>query len=175
MVTDHIPHCLVFDASPLINIIATDIPQVLLGAYDVPAKVMRPTFEEITRDPRGRPIDTVMTPFVASGALEVIESSPEIDRAAFARVSAPSPDDLDEGEAYAIALALSLKDACLIVDERKARRILAQDHPEQPLMGTVDLFLAARARALVPIDVLRQAVDDAKTYARAHLPRGFSI
>jgi hypothetical protein len=75
--------------------------------------------------------------------------------------------EVDRGEAEAIGLALQLKAAVLLIDERKARG-LAQ-YLELNIVGLLDVLHEAKQRQLIP--TIKPVLDDLLTRARFRLSR----
>lgn len=75
--------------------------------------------------------------------------------------------EVDPGEAEAIGLALQLKAAVLLIDERKARS-LAQ-YLELNIVGLLDVLQEAKQRQLIP--TIKPVLDDLLTRAHFRLSR----
>lgn len=75
--------------------------------------------------------------------------------------------EVDRGEAEAIGLAVQLKAAVLLIDERKARN-LAQ-YLELNVVGLLDVLQEAKQRQLLP--TIKPVLDDLLTRARFRLSR----
>jgi hypothetical protein len=85
-------------------------------------------------------------------------------------VGAPAADALGDGEAAAIAIAVS-RGLDLVIDDKKARRILRERFSQVRIYWTVDLL---RARQVVNA-LGRYRADDcfakAERFGRMHVPR----
>jgi hypothetical protein len=85
-------------------------------------------------------------------------------------VGAPAGDALGDGEAAAIAMAIS-RGLDLVIDDRKARRILRERFGQVRTYWTVDLLKAQR----VVTALGRRCADDcfanARRFGRTHVPR----
>jgi hypothetical protein len=167
---DSSPGGVVIDTSVLLNVIATDIPRELLRAFGLPACVPRTAHKEVLRDPRdrsnpGRILDLI----IAEGLLTIAELDVGETETFLTLVSAPSPDDLDDGEAAVIACAYH-RSFAVAIDETKAIRILRSQFPRVRHFFSVDLFDLARDKGLVSAALAAQAFEDAKRYARMRVP-----
>ena len=116
---------LVLDASVWINLLATEAMEAILGALAVPCYAPEQVVMEVRRhpatgaafSPESHPLRQ-MAPGVSILSLEGNELDLFLEI-----VSAPSGDALGDGEAAALVVAAS-RGLDLIVDDRKARRIL---------------------------------------------------
>ena len=84
-------------------------------------------------------------------------------------VQGPLAHRLDDGESAAIAIAG--RGACLILDERKARRRVAADHPEVTVRSSLQLMLTGASRAGWTMEEARVCVQMAVRHARMGVPR----
>jgi predicted nucleic acid-binding protein len=103
----------------------------------------------------------------------VITVAPDTDASlslAIELAGAPIPDDLDDGEAFAIALAVT-RNAVLILDERKARRIVMARFSKLKLMFTLEYMEDAARSAGLSKDETSDVIYSALRYARMRVPR----
>ena len=85
-------------------------------------------------------------------------------------VGAPAADALGDGEAAAIAMAVS-RGWDLVIDDRKARRILRQRFSQVRLYWTVDLLRARRVITALGRDRADNCFAKAERFGRMHVPR----
>ena len=118
---------LVLDTSVLINLLATEAMNAILEALAVPCHAPQQVLAEVCRDP----VTGVIFPAERhplrekSSAVSILAlEGTELDL--FLRiVGAPAGDALGDGEAAAIAVAIS-RGLDLVIDDRKARRIVRE-------------------------------------------------
>jgi len=163
---------LVLDTSVWINLLATEAIEAILAALAVPYHAPEQVITEIRRHPvtgvvfpaDGHPLRE-MSSRVSILSLEGAELNLFL-----AIVGAPAADALGDGEAAAIALAVS-RGLDLVIDDRKARRILRESFSRVRTYWTADLL---RARPVV-IALGRHQADDcfakARRFGRMHVPR----
>ena len=162
---------LVLDTSVWINLLATNATEAILGALAVPCHAPEQVVAEVKRHPvtgavftnDDHPLRTMRGVSVLS--LEGSELDVFLDI-----VSAPAGDALGDGEAAAIAVAVS-RGLDLAIDDRKARRILRERFSHVLTYWTVDLL---RARSVVAAAGRKRAeeyVALAQRFGRMHAPR----
>ena len=135
MGTDHA--LVVADSGPLIALAGVDCLAVLRGLF---ARVVMPTVvrDEIMAPPPGRPGAAAI---LTADWLEVL--SPPLPPDPFVR------EALDYGEAAVIALARSLGNATVLIDEKRGRRVAATAYRLE-VIGTAGVLVRAKASGLVP-------------------------
>jgi hypothetical protein len=84
-------------------------------------------------------------------------------------VGAPAGGALGDGEAAAIAVAVS-RGLDLVIDDRKARRILRQRFGQVQTYWTVDLLRARRVTATFGPDRANEYFAKARRFGRMHVP-----
>ena len=160
---------LILDTSVILNFLGTGRSRFLFShlPYDVcaPSVVIR----EITREaelPDGK--DASLADLIESSLITTIDKSDEAEELALSLAGAISPDDLDDGEAHAIAYTVVMG-ATIGIDERKGRRIISQRWPNLPCRFTLDLFEAAAMRSNLPSEEYAEIVTKwwASDYAKA--------
>ena len=163
---------LVIDTSTWINLLATDAMERILAALAVPCYAPEQVLTEIKRHPvtgatfsaKDHPLRR-MSPRVSILSLEGRELDLFLEI-----VGAPAGNALGDGEAAAIAVAV-YRGLDLVIDDRKARRILRDRFSDKRTFWTVDLL---RARSVVA--TCGQALADeyfakALRFGRMHVPR----
>jgi predicted nucleic acid-binding protein len=163
---------LIFDASVMINLLATGMAGGLIGLLECPVIMADRTFKEIRRHPlKGRNHDSELNDLIQSGCMKVQELDAVSKDLFFELTSADLSGGLDDGEAAAIALSVSIgKSAVLIIDDRKARNVLLRRWPNHRVLYSIDLFTHNGVdQALVRSD-LADAVYSALVHARMRIP-----
>jgi hypothetical protein len=162
---------LVFDASVTINFLGTGIAGRLLPALGRPILMADRTFAEIRRHPL-RDCDHVaeLESLRRSGVLDVQTLSPEAKDLFFTLAGGDLFGGLDDGEAAAIALSLTVgHPTVLVIDDRKARTVLSARWPNQKMQYTADLF--SKELAAIPAPELADAAYSALIHARMRVPQ----
>ena len=161
---------LVIDASVLINILGTGAAREVIQS--VPGRLI--TTPQVTREVRKSPVDGIeapglLLPLLEGGYLqEVVLDEAALDTM-LRLVSAPPPDDLDDGEASVIACAASL--GCgMVIDERKGRRICREQFAHLRSFCTLELFRVCVEEAKVEIQKVRKWIIAARSVARMRIP-----
>lgn len=163
---------LVLDASPWINLLATEAMESILGALGVPCYAPEQVVAEVKRHPTTRVTFSAehhplrkMSPSTSILSLE----GEELDLF-FEIVSASASDALGDGEAAAIAVAAS-RGLDLVVDDRKARRILREHFGRIRTYWTMDLLHSRSVVVGLGQDVVDECVERAVRFGRMHVPR----
>ena len=163
---------LVLDTSVWINLLATEAMEAILGALAVPCYAPEQVVTEVRRHPatgaafpaERHPLRH-MSPRVSISSLE----SKELDLF-LELVGAPAGDALGDGEAAAIALAAS-RGLDLVIDDRKARRILRERFSQVRAHWTVDLLQASSVVAAFGRPQVDAYLAKALRFGRMHVPR----
>lgn len=163
---------LVLDTSVWINLLATEAMEAILGALAVPCYAPEQVVTEVRRHPAtGTAFPTEshplrqMFPRVSILSLEGNELDLFLEI-----VGAPSGDALGDGEAAAIVVAAS-RGLDLIVDDRKARRILRERFSQLRIYWTVDLLRASLVVAALGRPQVDACFARACRFGRMHVPR----
>jgi predicted nucleic acid-binding protein len=122
---------IILDASVLINLQGCGVAERILRVMPARGVVPDVTSREVVR----QPVDQL----VERGLIERVNLSAEAMVTFMQLVRADPPDDLDDGEAAAIALAEHSKSA-IALDEKKARRIVRSRPSKLRVVSTVELF-----------------------------------
>jgi predicted nucleic acid-binding protein len=163
---------LVLDTSVLINLLATEAMEALLGALALPCHAPEQVVAEVRRHPgTGLVFRADSHPLRGMPSLISILSLQGVELDLFLGiVGAPAADGLGDGEAAAIAIAVS-RGFDLAIDDRKARRILRERFSQVRIYWTVDLLQDRR----VVVALGRQRANDcfakAQRFGRMHVPR----
>jgi predicted nucleic acid-binding protein len=163
---------LVLDTSVWINLLATDAIVPILKALVVPCQAPEQVIDEVNRHPLtgitfsgdNHPLRQ-MSPRVTVLALDGVELEIFLEI-----VGAPAGDALGDGEAAAIALAAARR-LDLVIDDRKARRILRQRFSQVRVHWTVDLLQADSVAAALGRPLVDECFARALRFGRMHVPR----
>jgi predicted nucleic acid-binding protein len=164
---------LVLDTSVWINLLATDAMGAILVALGVPCHAPEQVIAEIKRHPVTGAIfagDKHPLRRAASQVSIVSLEGEELDLF-IEIVGRPAVDALGDGEAAAIAVAVK-RGLDLVIDDRKARRILRQHFSQVRTYWTVDLLQAQQVLAALGNRRVEDCFYKAKRFGRMHVPRG---
>lgn len=165
-----VPAILVLDASVLINIVAMDDSVEFMRLIGRRLVAESRAANEVTRLPQGRqPSGPPLAELLTANVLEVA-SLDESGLDLFQRlVGATPPDDLDDGEAGAIACAHGLA-AGVVLDEKKALRIVRSQFPNLAPFSTIHLFQYLEDHQLASSSFIRKALHHAIARGRMRVP-----
>jgi predicted nucleic acid-binding protein len=163
---------LVLDTSVWINLLATEATEAILGALAIPCYAPEQVLTEVRRHPvtgtmfraEDHPLRQ-MSPRVSILSLEGKELDLFLEI-----VGAPAGDALGDGEAAAIAVAAS-RGVDLVIDDRKARRILRERFSQIRTHWTVDLLQARSVVAALGPPLVEECFAKALRFGRMHVPR----
>ena len=160
------------DTSVWINLLATEAIEAILSALAVPCHAPEQVLNEVKRHPTTGatfPADShplrQMSPTVSILSLE----GADLDLF-FEIVGAPAGDALGDGEAAAIAVAVS-RGLGLVIDDRKARRILRERFDQVRTYWTVDILRAGSVVAAIGRPLAEECFAKAQRFGRMHVPR----
>lgn len=131
---------LVLDTSVMLNILGSGQAETVLRALEGRRIAVSVTSREVIRHPlQPRSSEDPLEPLIAAWLIEKIPlSAPAIVR--FMELTgADPPDDLDDGEAAALAAGEALGLA-VAIDERKARRVASARMPTVTLLSSGEIF-----------------------------------
>ena len=163
---------LVLDTSVVINLLATEAMEPILVALAVPCHAPEQVVTEIKRHPitgaictgNRHPLRQMTSPVsIVSLAREELDLFLDI-------VGRPAVDALGDGEAAAIAVAVT-RGLDLVIDDRKARRILRQQFSQVQTYWTVDLLRAQEVLAALGRRQAEDCFTKALRFGRMHVPR----
>ena len=163
---------LVLDTSVWINLIATDVIEAILGALAVQCYAPEQVIAEIRRHPVTGivfALDKHPLRERSLGVQIVSLQSAELDLF-LEIVGAPAADALGDGEAAAIAMAVS-RGLDLVIDDRKARRILRERFSQVRIYWTVDLLRARQVVNALGRSLAHDCFAKAERFGRMHVPR----
>ena len=153
---------LILDASCLLNLYATERFGEILASLREQVGVADYVLEEealfIRREASADGQDDQflvdLSPFVSEGLVEVMRLESPNEETTFVTLAAL----IDDGEAVTAALALH-RGCSVATDDRKARRVLAEQAPTVPLVTTLDLVSQWEETMSVPLGELRTALE----------------
>jgi predicted nucleic acid-binding protein len=163
---------LVLDTSVLINLLATEAMEAILDALAVPCHAPEQVVAEVRRHPVTGvifPADSHPLRTMSSGVSILSLEGAELDLF-LGIVGAPASDALGDGEAAAIAVAVS-RGLDLVVDDRKARRLLRERFGQVRTYWTVDLLQAHPVVAALDHSWADECFAKAQRFGRMHVPR----
>jgi hypothetical protein len=163
---------LVLDTSVLINLLATEVMEPILVALGVPCHAPEQVVMEVRRHPitgaifsgDRHPLRQMTSP-VSIVSLAGKELDPFLGM-----VGRPAVDALGDGEAAAIAVAVT-RGLDLVIDDTKARRILRQQFSQVRTYWTVDLLRAQQVLAALGRRRAEDCFTKAQRFGRMHVPR----
>ena len=163
---------LVFDTSVWINLLATEAMDAILNALAAPCHAPEQVMREILRDPvTGASFTDDSHPLRHSSAQGCVLSLEGQELDLFLDiVGGRAIEALGDGEAAAIAVAVS-RGLDLVIDDRKARRILRERFGAVPAYWTVDLLRASPVVAALGRQHAEECCAKARRYGRMHVPR----
>jgi predicted nucleic acid-binding protein len=159
---------LVVDASAVINLLGTGMPVPLLRNLGMRVLIAAEAYGEV----RGHPIQgELIESIVSERLIEQVELGNQGRGVFLQLVASDLTGGLDDGEASTIAAALEhSKDAVVVVDEKKAARLLSERWPERRCISTVTLLALPRVRTGRSDQAFADAVFSALKNARMRVP-----
>ena len=168
---DHLPtgHP-VLDASVIINLLGSGEPVAILRGLRHSCLVEQRTLREIRKHPvPGLPVEPVLAELQSSGLLCEVRMTDAEYEAYLRYVSPPLGTRLGDGESAALAIAR--RGACLVLDERKARKVAASEHPRLPVASSLKLFISSAYRVGWRQPQVMRLVARAQECARMAVPK----
>lgn len=155
----------ILDASVLFNVLATGCPVELLRALGIVCFVEARTAAEIKRMPGEFRESQPLLSLLNDGCLQIVRMSEQAYQIYLSLVGGASLGTLDDGESAAIALAAD-GGGCVILDDRKARRIHCSRFPDVPCASSLLLFFEAARRGGMSDEQLRGMLRRARSVGR---------
>lgn len=161
---------LVLDASVVINLLGSGESVDLLRGLGHPCLIEQKTLEEVRRHPiPGHDLAQVLARLQGEGILQEIRMT-ESEYDTFIRlVHAPLGVRLDDGESAAIAIVA--RGAGIVLDEKRARKRVAEDWPSVAVVSSLRLMMSSAHRQAWPKERLRRAVEVARAHSRMGVPK----
>jgi predicted nucleic acid-binding protein len=162
----------VADASAVINLLGTGIPAKLLRNLGMRVLIASEAYGEVRRHPiPGEPLGPVMAALTSERLIEQVQLGSHGRSVFLDLVANDLGGGLDDGEASTIAAALEhSNDAVVIIDEKKAARVLLDRWPKRRCVSTVTLLSQPHIRAGLSDQAVADAVFSALTHARMRVP-----
>lgn len=163
---------LVLDTSVWINLLATEMARPILGALETCIYTPGQVVDELKRNPvTGEPVDAdeILRLGPPARASIVALEGPGL-ALFFDIVGQPAADALGDGEAAAIAFAAS-HGVDLVIDDRKARRIVGERFAGIETFWTVDLLRAPSVVNALGSRLAEECFAKAQRFGRMHVPR----
>jgi predicted nucleic acid-binding protein len=163
---------LVMDASAIINLLGTGMPAPLLRNLGMRVLVAGQALGEVRRHPiPNEPIAPAMAELKPAGLIEEVQLGSAGYSMFLELVANDLSGGLDDGEASTIAAALEHHgEAIIVVDEKKAARIISMRWPERRCVDTVTVLAQARVRKGISDEVFGDALFSALKHARMRVP-----
>jgi predicted nucleic acid-binding protein len=163
---------LVMDASGLINVLGTGMAGPLLRNLGLPVLVAARVLGEVSRHPiPGEPIAPAIAALRSEGLIQEVQLG-DHGRATFLELVANDVNGgLDDGEASTIAAALEHSEqAVIVVDEKKATRIVSERWPRRRCVNTVTVLAQTRVRNGLHDGAFADVVFSALKHSRMRVP-----
>lgn len=171
LLSDYLPKGLaVLDASVVINLLGTKEPVAILEGLGNKCLIEQRTLREVCRHPIPDLLaEPVLAELMAKKLLEEVRMNEAEYEVYLSYLTPPLGTRLDVGESAALALAG--RSACVILDERKARRAAASAVPSIPFASTLQLVLTSAHRSGWDVAHARRLVEEAIRSARMAPPK----
>ncbi|MCI0429771.1 MAG: hypothetical protein L0210_04410 [Rhodospirillales bacterium] len=164
---------LVIDASVAINLLGTARAADVLRWVNRRVLIEDLARREVQRDPsNGDSGRKSLDALTQSGLLTYARLGNTALAALIALTGATPPDDLDDGEAAMIALAVEIG-AVAVLDVSKATRVAQQRHPSLVVLQTLDLLSCSTLVTAVSPSDLSDLIYAALRNARMRVPHSF--
>lgn len=171
LLSDHLPSgTLVLDASVVINLLGTAQPVEILAGLRQRCVIEQKTLQEVKRHPiPGFQLEERLEVLFRDGLLEVVRMTDAEYEVFVELVHAPLGVRLGDGESAAIAIAL--RGASIVLDERRARRRVAERLPALATVSSLRLVLTSAHRQHWPECKAAELVAMARLHSRMGVPR----
>lgn len=162
---------LVLDTSPWINLLATEMIEPIIDALMVPCHAPEQVVAETRRHPvTGEALSAIDHPLRKMAKVSIVALERDELALFLDIVGAPAVDALGDGEAACIAVAAS-RGLDLVMDDRKARRIVRERFAQVQTWWTVDLLQARSVTAALGRRKADECFERARQFGRMHVPR----
>jgi len=164
---------MILDTSVMINLIASGRAYDILKALKITIIMEEITAREVGCNPRNNQNAQEDIQQLINAKILTIE---KMDEAAFeifyGLVGAPSPNDLDDGEAATLAQAW-ITNSIAAIDEKKGNKIANLQYPSLPRCNSLDIFAFPNTAVVLGDEGLTIAVYEALRYGRMRVPQEF--
>ena len=151
------PSLLLQDACVLINLLATGRFEEIAGGIGLKMAVAQRVAAEaifLLRPDTGEREPIGLQQYIDAGLLSVLSLETDQERSLFVAYAA----ELDDGEAMSLALA-ECRHLALATDDRKARRLISEQHLSLELWSTVDILKRWEVERHITKDEMRRALE----------------
>lgn len=171
LLSDHLPSgTLVLDASVVINLLGTGRPVEVLAGLRQRCLIEQKTLQEVKRHPiPGFKLEERMDMLFRDGLLEAVRMTDAEYEVFIELVHAPLGVRLGDGESAAIAIAS--RGAGIVLDEKRARRRVAEMLPALPAVSSLRLVLTSAHRQNWTASEAAELVALARLHSRMGVPR----
>lgn len=171
LLSDHLPSgTLVLDASVVINLLGTGQPLEVLAGLRQRCLIEQKTLHEVKRHPiPGFKLEERMDRLFHDGLLEVVRMTDAEYEVFIELVHAPLGVRLGDGESAAIAIAS--RGAGIVLDEKRARRRVAEMLPALATVSSLRLVLTSAHRQNWTEREAAELVALARLHSRMGVPR----
>ena len=161
---------LVLDASVVFNLLGSGEPVGFLRGLGHRCLIEQKTLEEVKRHPiPGKDLAAALSALFMEGILQEVRMT-EVEYDTFIRlVHAPLGVRLDDGESAAIAI--SARGAGIVLDEKRARRRVADETPDTVVVSSLRLMLTSAHRQAWSMRRIQDAIQEARLHARMGVPK----
>ena len=164
---------LVLDTSVILNLLGSGRAKLVLESIGNRAFAPLAVLREIRREPESLAAkDASLAELIDLSLITPIQCTEEEILLALELAGASAPDDLGDGEAYAIACAVN-RNALIGVDDNKARRILSDRWPAIAKQFTIELLELACSRGKLDAREYAELVYSALRNARMRVPKEY--
>ncbi|MGE0852983.1 MAG: hypothetical protein AB7O44_25800 [Hyphomicrobiaceae bacterium] len=148
------------------------MPVPLLRNLGMRLLIAAEAYGEVRRHPiQGELIEPAMAALTSERLIEQVQLGSQGRNLFLELVANDLSGGLDDGEASTIAAALEhSNDAVVVIDEKKAARLLSERWPERRCVSTVTLLAQPRVRSGLSEDAFADAVFSALKHARMRVP-----
>ena len=169
--SDHLPRGeLVLDASVIINLLGTGEPVELLRGLGQSCLIEQRTLQEIQKHPvPGFNLTPTLNTLLTEGTLQEVRMTDNEYETFIRLIHAPLGVRLGDGESAAIAICARC--AGIVLDEKRARRIVAIEAPETVVASSLKLILSSAHRQAWPLARLQESIQMARGHARMGVPK----
>lgn len=171
LLSDHLPSgTLVLDASVVINLLGTGQPVEVLAGLRQRCLIEQKTLQEVKRHPiPGFKLEERLEVLFRDGLLEVARMTDAEYDVFIELVHAPLGVRLGDGESAAIAIAP--RGASIVLDEKRARRRVAEMLPALATVSSLRLILTSAHRQGWTEQSVAAIVALARVHARMGVPK----
>lgn len=171
LLSDHLPSgTLVLDASVVINLLGTGQPVEVLAGLRQRCLIEQKTLQEVKRHPiPGFKLEERLNVLFRDGLLEAVRMTDAEYEMFIELVHAPLGVRLGDGESAAISIAS--RGAGIVLDERRARRRVAEKLPTLATVSSLRLVLTSAYRQGWTQRKAAELVSLSRLHARMGVPK----